>query len=144
MPARLFLVHGSDVLRNCIKPVTSKRLFCFHDFHGLQNSKKIIFLSWFYAQQYRINPTIFHVEDISCSNFTSILFMKFTVFILNSEQIHLEMIIFRKYSSCRCTIVLSSFDLNNIIDLIVSFLNSFSIIYLMPLLPILNINHLNA
>lgn len=110
MPARLFLVHGSDDLRNCIKPVTSKRLFCFHDFH---------------AQQYPINPTIFHVEDISCSNFTSILFMKFTVFILISGQIHLEMIISRKYSSCRCTVVVSSFDLNNIIDLIVSFYIAF-------------------
>lgn len=121
-----------------------KDYFAFMIFMACKILRRLSFFHGFHAQRYRINPTIFHIEDISCSNFTSILFMKFTVFILSSGQIHLEMIIFRKYSSCRYTIVLSSSDLNNIIDLIVSFLDSFSIIYLMPLLPILNINHLNA
>lgn len=113
-----------------------KDYFAFMIFMACKIRRRLSFFHGFHAQQRRINPTIFHVEDISCSNFTSILFMKFTVFVLSSGQIHLEMIISRKYSSCRCTIVVSSFDLNNIIYLIVSFLNSLSIIYLMPLLSI--------
>lgn len=113
-----------------------KDYFTFMIFMACKILRRLSFYRGFHAQQYRINPTIFHVEDISCSIFTSILFIKFIVFVLRSGQIHLEMIISGKYSSCRCTIVVSSFDLNNIIDLIVSFLNSLSIIYLMPLLSI--------
>ena len=32
---RLFFLHGSDDMQNCISPVISKRLFSFHDFDGL-------------------------------------------------------------------------------------------------------------